>query len=200
MRVAVCASGGGTNLGALLTALAGRAEAQVVLVLSNRSEAGALQRARTAGIAAEVFHDPGDPTEWLTRLGRRDVGLVVLAGYLKLVPAAVVEKYRGRIINIHPSLLPAFGGPGMYGGRVHRAVLEAGESQTGATVHVVDEAYDRGDILAQVKVAVKKDDTAESLAARVLAVEHRLLPAVVLAAARAGRPVPVPDPFLAASS
>ena len=118
---------------------------------------------------------------------------MVLAGFLKLVPAAVVARYRGRILNVHPSLLPAFGGAGMYGARVHRAVLASGAAESGATVHLVDEVYDRGPIVAQERVPVEPGDTPERLAARVLEAEHRLLPAVVLAAARAGHPVSLPS-------
>lgn len=192
MRVAVCVSGGGSNLQALLDALPEGAPARVVLVLSDRADAGALARARGAGVPAEVLSDWRDPTEWLTRLGRRDVDLVVLAGYLKLVPAPVVAAWRGRILNIHPALLPKHGGAGMYGRRVHAAVLAAGDAESGPTVHLVDEEYDRGPVLAQARVPVLHGDTPESLAARVLEAEHKLLPAVVLAAARAGKPVPLP--------
>ncbi len=190
-RVAVCVSGGGSNLQALLDRLRGEAPARVVLVLSNRPDAGGLERARQAGIPAEVFADPADASEWITRLGRRDVDLLVLAGYLKLVPAGVVQKFAGRIVNVHPALLPAFGGAGMYGKRVHEAVIASGAAESGPTVHLVDEEYDRGEILAQRRVPVFPDDTPERLAERVLAAEHALLPEVVLAAARAGRPVPV---------
>jgi len=190
-RIAVCVSGGGSNLQALLDRLRGEAEAGVVLVLSDRAEAGGLERARKAGIPAEVLSDPSDASEWITRLGRRDVDLVVLAGFLKLVPAGVVQKFGGRIINVHPALLPDFGGAGMYGRRVHAAVLASGARESGPTVHLVDEEYDRGTILAQRRVPVLPDDTPERLAARVLEAEHRLLPDVVLAAARAGRPVPL---------
>jgi formyltetrahydrofolate-dependent phosphoribosylglycinamide formyltransferase len=179
MRVAVCASGGGSNLGALLEALRGSELAQVVLVLSNTPKAGALERARDAGVAAEVFDDFRNGEEWNYRLESRQVDLVVLAGYLKLVPRAVIAQYRGRIINIHPSLLPKFGGPGMYGHHVHEAVIAAGEKISGATVHLVDEEYDRGRILDQDHVTISRQDTAESLAAKVLKVEHRLLPRVV---------------------
>jgi phosphoribosylglycinamide formyltransferase-1 len=190
-RVAVCVSGGGSNLQALLDRLQGEEPARVVLVLSNRADAGGLERARRAGIPAEVLADPADASEWITRLGRRDVDLVVLAGYLKLVPPGVVQKYTGRIINVHPALLPAFGGPGMYGQRVHEAVIASGAAESGPTVHLVDEVYDRGAILAQRRVPVLPGDTPTALAARVLAEEHRLLPDAVLAAARAGRPVPM---------
>lgn len=193
MRVAVCGSGGGSNLGALLEAFPRGGEADVVLVLSNREDAGALDRARSRGVPAVVLQDPADATEWMEHLEAHAVDLVVLAGYLKLVPAAVVARWRGRIINVHPALLPAFGGPGMYGLRVHRAVLTAGVRESGATVHLVDDEYDRGAVLAQVRVPVEPGDTPERLAERVLAAEHRLLPEVVRAAARAGKPVPLPQ-------
>jgi phosphoribosylglycinamide formyltransferase/phosphoribosylglycinamide formyltransferase-1 len=136
-----------------------------------------------------VLADPADAKEWLALLNAGGIDLVVLAGYLKLVPAEVIAAYRGRIVNIHPALLPAFGGKGMFGARVHEAVLASGATESGATVHLVDEVYDHGSVLAQMRVPVLPGDTADRLAARVLEVEHRLLPAVVLAAARAGRVV-----------
>ena len=190
-RIAVCVSGGGSNLQALLDRLREDATVRVVLVMSDRKDAGGLERARKEGIPAELLADPADASEWITRLGRRNADLLVLAGYLKLVPAGVVQKYRGRIVNVHPALLPDFGGAGMYGKRVHAAVLASGARESGPTVHLVDEVYDRGAILAQRRVPVLPDDTPERLAARVLEEEHRLLPEVVLAAARAGRPVPL---------
>jgi len=192
MRVAVAVSGRGSNLDALLRTLAPGRTAEVVLVLGNRAEAGGLDVARARGIPTVVLHDPTDAAAWLDALGRARADLLVLAGYLKLVPPAVVARWRGRIVNVHPALLPAFGGPGMYGRRVHEAVLRSGATESGASVHLVDEVYDRGQVLAQERVPVLPGDTPETLAARVLAVEHRLLPAVVLAAAEAGRPVPVP--------
>jgi formyltetrahydrofolate-dependent phosphoribosylglycinamide formyltransferase len=191
MRVAVALSGQGSNLEALLHALPRNGPAEVVLVLSNRATAGGLDIARAHGITAHVLADPDDSSAWLGALAGAGVDLVVLAGYLRLVPRGVIERWRGRIINIHPALLPAFGGPGMYGRRVHAAVLHAGARESGASVHLVDEVYDRGEVLAQERVPVLPGDTPDSLAARVLAVEHRLLPAVVLAAAYAGHPVPV---------
>jgi formyltetrahydrofolate-dependent phosphoribosylglycinamide formyltransferase len=194
LRVAVAVSGGGTNLQALLDALTPGGPAEVALVLSNKATAGGLERARRHGVPAEVLADPADGKAWLALLRAHRIDLVVLAGYLKLVPAAVVAAYRGRMLNIHPALLPDFGGPGMYGERVHRAVLASGVRESGPTVHLVDEQYDRGTILAQSRVPVLPGDTVETLAARVLAEEHRLLPRVVLAAARAGHPVPLgPD-------
>lgn len=186
--MAVAVSGRGSNLLALCDAqdLGG---AEVVLVLSDR-DAPALAAARARGISAVQLRDHRDGGEWLAALRDARADLLVLAGFLKLVPVEVVDAYRGRLINIHPALLPRHGGPGMYGRRVHQAVLDAGDTESGATVHLVDEAYDRGDILGQGRTPVLSGDTAGSLADRVLAVEHRLLPAAVAAAARAGHPVP----------
>lgn len=182
VRVAVLVSGGGTNLQALLDALHDSPSARVARVISNRPDAGALERARRAGVPTTVLRDANDPAELLSALAGAQ--LVVLAGYLKLVHPSVVARFRGRMINIHPALLPDFGGPGMYGHRVHEAVLASGAKESGATVHFVDEAFDRGTIIAQEKVPVQKGDTAETLAARVLEAEHRLLPKVVLDLAR----------------
>ena len=191
MRVAVAVSGRGSNLEALLEALGDGREAQVVLVLSNRADAPALERARSRGIATAVLADHRSAPEWLDLLERHGADLLVLAGYLKLVPPGVISRHRGRVLNVHPALLPAFGGPGMYGHRVHEAVLASGASESGCTVHLVDEEYDRGAILGQRRVPVLPGDTPDTLAARVLREEHRILPAAVLAAARAGKPVPL---------
>jgi formyltetrahydrofolate-dependent phosphoribosylglycinamide formyltransferase len=190
LRVAVLASGGGTNLQSLLDAArdpAGGAGFTVVLVVSNRSTAGALERGARAGVRTATIREDGDDAErLLALLAECGADLVVLAGYLKLVPPSVVAAYAGRMLNIHPALLPAFGGPGMYGRRVHEAVLASGARVSGPTVHVVDERYDHGRIVAQWPVPVRAGDTPESLAARVLEAEHRLLPAVVRAWARGG--------------
>jgi len=172
VRVAVLVSGGGTNLQALLDATATPgAPARVAVVVTNRADAGALQRARRAGVPTAVLADHGNAAELLRALDDE-----------------VVARFRCRMINIHPALLPAFGGPGFYGRRVHEAVLASGTTVSGATIHYVDEHYDRGAIIAQWPVPVHADDTTDTLAARVLAVEHRLLPAVVLALARLGVP------------
>jgi formyltetrahydrofolate-dependent phosphoribosylglycinamide formyltransferase len=162
----------------LLDALGPTAPARVTHVLSNRSDAAALDRARRAGVRTTVLQNPADADELLAALA--DADLVVLAGYLKLLPTPVVRRFRQRAINIHPALLPAFGGPGMYGRRVHEAVLASGASESGATVHYVDEQFDRGPIIAQQTVPVLPDDTADSLAHRVIEAEHELLPQVVL--------------------
>jgi phosphoribosylglycinamide formyltransferase-1 len=189
MRTAVAISGRGSNLEALHEALKAGAAAKIVVVISDRPDAGGLERARQWGLSTEVLPSPSDGAVWLAVLRRYAVDLVVLAGYVKLVPANVIAAYRGRIVNVHPALLPAFGGQGMYGRRVHEAVLASGVRETGATVHLVDEVYDHGATLAQARVPVLPGDTPELLARRVLELEHRLLPAVVLAAAEAGEPV-----------
>ncbi len=190
MRVAVCVSGRGSNLAALLAALPADGPVSIALVLSNRAEAGALDIARGRGIPTAVLAPSSDPGQWFGPLEAAAIDFIVLAGFLKQVPEAVVAAYQGRIINVHPALLPKHGGPGMYGLQVHRAVLAAGETESGATVHLVTARYDEGPILGQARVPVLPGDTPEVLAARVLETEHRLLPAAVLAAATTGRAVP----------
>ncbi len=178
MRLAVFASGGGSNLQAILDC----GEFNVVLVLSNTPRAGALQRARRAGVDTAILDPAGFPGEdayvaaLMAALRDRGVDAIALAGYLRKIPAAVVAAYRGSMVNIHPALLPAFGGKGLYGRRVHEAVIEAGVQESGATVHFVDEEYDTGPILLQESVPVYPDDTPDTLANRVLAVEHSLYP------------------------
>jgi phosphoribosylglycinamide formyltransferase/phosphoribosylglycinamide formyltransferase-1 len=195
MRVAVAVSGRGSNLEALFAGLGSGDEARIILVLGDRAEAPAFERARDRGVTAVALTDWRNPDEWLALLAAHSVDLLVLAGFLKLVPPAVIAAYRGRIMNVHPALLPAFGGKGMYGIRVHEAVLASGAAESGCTVHLVEEEYDRGMILVQARVPILPGDTAQLLASRVLEQEHRLLPAVVLAAARAGHPVVVePSP------
>lgn len=162
-------------------------------MVGSRPGIGALSRAEAAGVATLVIgRDPADPnghtSVMLEALEEHRVELIVLAGYLKLVPSEVVQRFSGRMLNIHPALLPAFGGPGMYGLRVHEAVLRSGATVSGATVHLVGERYDEGPILAQWPVPVLAGDTPESLSARVLQIEHLLLPAAVEALAGGGRP------------
>ena len=180
-RVAVLASGSGTNLQAIIDHLArdGRSQAEVVVVASNRADAGALDRARKHGIAAEVFDATDDGAQLVEVLERHSAQLVALAGYLKRIPPLVTRRFRGRIINVHPGLLPHFGGLGMYGSRVHAAVLASGATTTGVTVHFVDDEYDHGAIIAQWPVRVRVDDTPETLADRVLEAEHIVYPRVV---------------------
>lgn len=186
LPVAVLVSGGGSNLQSLLDALRESRLARIVRVVSSRAGAGALERARRAGVPSTVLRDPGDADELMAALD--DARLGVLAGYVKRVPAPVVARFRWRLINIHPALLPGFGGSGMYGRRVHEAVLASGARVSGATVHYVDEEFDRGPIIAQWPLPVLANDTPDSLAARVLEVEHQLLPLVVEELARRGVP------------
>ncbi len=181
LGAAVFASGGGSNLQALLDHETTDPSWRIGLVVSDREGAGALARAADAGVAAHVIATKGRGAdelggEMLETLGGHAVDVIFLAGYLKLVPPAVVAAYRNRILNIHPALLPAFGGKGMWGMHVHRAVLASGATLSGPTVHLVDEEYDRGPIVAQWPVPVHGTDTPETLAQRVLQVEHLLYP------------------------
>ena len=183
LRIAYFASGGGSNVQAILDAIDARQlDATSAVLLSDRADCGALDRAERAGVATRVI-DPADVegeagfgAALLDALRHYEADTLVLAGYLKKIPERVVRAYPGRILNVHPSLLPSFGGAGFYGRRVHQAVLDAGCRVSGATVHLVDAEYDTGPIVLQECVPVEADDTPESLAARVLAVEHRLLP------------------------
>lgn len=176
LKLAVCVSGGGTNLQAVIDAIGqGRiTNAQIEVVVSNNRNAYALQRAGQHGIPAvcispksfesrEAFHEA-----FLAELDKYQVDLVVLAGFLVVVPEPVVRKYQNRIINIHPSLIPSFCGKGYYGLKVHEAVLERGVKVTGATVHFVDAGTDTGPIILQKAVAVEQDDTPEVLQRRVM--------------------------------
>jgi formyltetrahydrofolate-dependent phosphoribosylglycinamide formyltransferase len=189
--VAVLASGGGTNLQALIDHFnpAPRPAARVELVIGGRAGIGALERASRAGVASVVLDARAVgagalAARMLDALERHRIDIVVLAGWLQLVPIEAVERYHGRMLNVHPALLPGFGGRGMYGMRVHRAVIESGVRVSGATVHLVSDRYDEGRIMAQWPVPVLPGDTPETLAARVLAVEHRILPLAVEALAR----------------
>jgi phosphoribosylglycinamide formyltransferase-1 len=183
LRLAVLVSGSGRSLDNLLERIGdGRLEAAVVAVVASRGDARAVAVARRAGVPVHVLPQDGRPRDaWSGELFTvcRNAGtdLVVLAGFLRRID--VPADFVGRVINIHPSLLPAFGGEGFHGIHVHRAVLERGCRLSGCTVHQVDDEYDHGRILAQRAVPVLPDDTAESLAARVFAAECELLPAVV---------------------
>jgi phosphoribosylglycinamide formyltransferase 1 len=181
-RVAAFVSGGGSNAMAVDDFQRARGESAagvVALIVTNRAGCAALTRGRERNIDTVVLADATDGEAMLAMLREHHIDVLVLAGYLALVPSIVTRAYRGRIVNIHPSLLPAFGGPGMYGRHVHEAVLRAGARISGATAHFVDEEYDRGAIIAQWPVPVFEEDSAGSLAARVLTVEHALLPRVV---------------------
>ncbi len=186
LRIAVLASHGGSNLQALIDACAaGQIDGRIVLVVSNNRKAFALERARNHHIDTLVISESGFPgaaayaAELLRQLQMRGTQLICLAGYMKMIPQQIIAAYRNKIINIHPALLPKYGGPGMYGIHVHEAVLAAGEAETGVTIHVVDEVYDNGRILAQRRVPVLPGDTPQVLQERVLAIEHELYPETV---------------------
>jgi phosphoribosylglycinamide formyltransferase 1 len=195
-RLGFLASHRGTNMQAVIDACrAGRIPAQPVVVISNNRLSGALKRAAAADIdgyhlSSKTHPDPAHlDTAILQALRKHKVDLVILTGYLKKIGPKTLPGYRGRIINIHPSLLPKYGGPGMYGLRIHEAVLAARERTTGVTIHRVEGAYDEGAVLAQNLVPVKTDDTPESLAARVLEVEHTLLVETVRKIAKGEIPI-----------
>jgi len=178
-KIGVFVSGGGSNLQALIDASkSGMLHGEIVLVISNTSKAYGLVRAEKENINTFVYkvknYDSPDlaSDDLFSQLRKHDVEYIALAGYLKLLPQNIVKAFKGKIINIHPALLPKYGGKGMYGHFVHEAVIEAGDKESGITIHLADEIYDNGRILHQVKVPVKKDDTPDTLAARVLKQEH----------------------------
>ena len=177
-NIAVLASGGGSNLQAIIDACSSGAlpGTKVAVTISNNSKAYVLQRARDAGVPAfnlSQISTKGDlENVMLEVLKDHDIDLIFLAGYLKKLPPAVIETYQGKILNIHPALLPKYGCTGMYGMNVHKAVIDAGETETGITIHHVDLEYDTGEIVAQCTVPVRPTDTPEALAARVLTREH----------------------------
>ena len=186
LRIGVLASGGGSNLQAIIDAIAdGRLDAEIVLAISNNSRSRAMKRARDAGIPvahlSAVTHPDSEALDAAIgeALANRGVRLVALAGYMKKLGPRALGRFPNRVVNIHPSLLPKFGGRGMYGGRVHAAVLAAGERETGVTVHLANGEYDRGPIIAQSRLPVFADDTPETLAARVLEREHAFYPEIL---------------------
>lgn len=186
-RIAILASGGGTNLQSILdhfADLGSASPAEVALVASDRPQAAALGRARSAGVQTAVLDRHASTPQMLELFAEAKIDFLVLAGYLKLIPTAVVDRYAHCMVNVHPALLPKHGGPGMYGLRVHQAVIRAGERVTGPTVHRVTHELDSGPVLAQWPVGVLDTDDAMSLAARVQVAEHALYPRVIEALLR----------------
>ena len=173
-KLAVLASGNGTTLQAIIDAINdNKLNAEIKIVISNTEKAYAIERAKLSGINNYVLVDYKDENELYQKLKDNDVDLVVLAGYLKLLPKNVVKDFI--IINTHPALLPKYGGKGMYGMNVHRAVVENHEKETGVTLHFVNEEYDKGRIIAQTKVEVYEDDTPEDVSSRVQKAEKKQL-------------------------
>ena len=182
--VAVLGSGRGSNFRAILDAMGRHVlrNVEIRVVISNNSGAGILEIARSSGIPAihlsqKMFSDEGGFVDaLLDTMKKHGVNFIALAGYMKQIHPRVVAAFRNRIVNIHPALLPKHGGKGMYGMAVHESVIRRGEKISGATVHVVDEQFDHGEIVLQQEVPVGPDDTPETLAARVLEVEHQIYP------------------------
>ena len=180
-RIAIFASGSGSNAQKIIEYFQDNIEIEVSLVLSNNAEAYVMERASGLGVPSyvfdrQLFYETDQVHDIL-----RDIGIdfIVLAGFLWLVPSNLLKSWEGRIVNIHPALLPKFGGKGMYGDRVHKAVIEAGEKETGITIHYVNEVYDDGEIIFQEKFKVLPDDTPESIAERIHVLEHKHFPAVI---------------------
>lgn len=199
LRIAILVSGEGTTLDALAELAAdGALPARIVLVLANRSGIGALEKATRRGLPSVVVTSRDAPIDtWSVQvtaeLESRGVELVVLAGFLKIFPPPWIEHWKGRVINIHPALLPRYGGHGMYGTHVHEAVLAAGDRETGATVHLVTAAVDGGPILAQERIPVLPGDTPDTLRARIHPVEVALLADTIRRFADGSLPLPYPD-------
>ena len=186
LKLLVLASGGGTNLQAIIDSIEqGKLNAEIKAVVSNNSKAFCLERARTHSIQAiHLSHKMFATTEefdqkFLSILKENEVDMIILAGYMKMLSPTVVRAYKNRILNIHPALLPSFGGEGMYGIHVHEAVINSGAKITGVSVHLVDEVYDHGIIVLQQSVPVLDNDTPESLQQRVLEIEHKLYPQTI---------------------
>lgn len=179
-HIVVFASGSGTNFQAIIDAVNnGYIQAKITGLITDRPGIGAIERAEANNIPVEII-PPSSSTPYLQRkLELLDPDLMVLAGYLQKIPPEIVDQYPRKIINIHPSLLPNYGGPGFYGNRVHQEVLKNQEIESGCTVHYVTKEYDKGPIIAQRKVKVHPQDTPEDLAKRILKQEHQLLPGVV---------------------
>ena len=181
LNIGILASHGGSNLQAIVDACKSEIIiATPVVVISNNSKSGALRRAKNEGIpyfhiSKSLYTDDYEVDDQITqKLLRYEVDLIVLAGYMKRLGELIMSTFKDRIVNVHPSLLPKFGGKGMYGIKIHESVLEAGEHKTGVTIHKVQGEYDRGTILPQAEVQIREDDTPFSLRDRVLIVEHEL--------------------------
>jgi phosphoribosylglycinamide formyltransferase-1 len=180
-KIAILASGSGTNAERITRNFAGHPSIGVDMILSNRADAYVLKRAEALQIPTTVFtrEQFADPDGIAALLQSREISLVVLAGFLWLVPPALLHAFPQNIINIHPALLPRYGGKNMYGSRVHQAVIDAGETESGITIHRVDEQYDKGEILFQARCPVLPDDTAETLALRIHEMEYQHFPQVI---------------------
>lgn len=180
-NIAIFASGGGSNALKIIEHFKKNHEINVSLIVSNKKNAGVLNHAQSHNIESIIVDKSmmDEPQELIQFLFRRQIKLVVLAGYLWKIPAEIITEYHNRILNIHPSLLPKYGGKGMYGINVHKAVKAAGEKESGMTIHLVNREYDKGRILFQETTSIEESDSAEQIAAKVLKLEHNYYPRVI---------------------
>ena len=181
-RIAVFVSGNGSNFENITRYLEGNDKAEVALLVSNKADAFALKRAENLGVESVVWtkSDFADEQRTLRMLSERNISFIVLAGFLLMVPAYLIRHFNRRMVNIHPSLLPKYGGKGMYGNHVHEAVKAAGETETGITIHYVSEVCDGGDIIRQEKTALTPNDTPDDIAMKVHALEKEYFPQTIL--------------------
>ena len=181
-RIAVFVSGNGSNFENITRYLEGNDKAEVALLVSNKADAFALKRAENLGVESVVWtkSDFADEQRTLRMLSERNISFIVLAGFLLMVPAYLIRHFNRRMVNIHPSLLPKYGGKGMYGNHVHEAVKAAGETETGITIHYVSEVCDGGDIIRQEKTALTPNDTPDDIATKVHALEKEYFPQTIL--------------------
>ena len=181
-NITILASGSGTNAENIIRFFGNKDEGKVILLLSNRKDAYALERAKKLGVAAEVFsrEDLSSNGRVLSILKDNKTDLIILAGFLWLIPEDIIQAFPNRIINIHPALLPDYGGKGMYGMRVHQAVIDNCEEKSGISIHLVNEEYDRGEIIFQAECPVLPEDSPETLAARIHELEYKHFPEVIL--------------------
>jgi phosphoribosylglycinamide formyltransferase-1 len=181
INIALFASGAGSNVQNIIDYFRNHDRIRVKLVVSNNAQSGAVQKAETAGIETLVMQkEQVTNGEWLVeQLRSRNIGFIVLAGYLKMIPAALTAAYHRKMINIHPALLPKHGGKGMYGRHVHEAVKSAGDTETGITIHYVSEVYDEGEIIEQKRTAVEPHDTAEHIEQKVRGLETAFFPVII---------------------
>ncbi|HQG55664.1 MAG TPA: phosphoribosylglycinamide formyltransferase [Bacteroidales bacterium] len=180
-HIAIFASGSGSNAENIIRYFNDKKNAKVALVLSNKPDAYVIKRAEKLNVPVKVFNreDFYNSNNVLDTLISYNIDFIVLAGFLWLVPENILRHYKRRIVNIHPALLPLYGGKGMYGDRVHRAVIESGDSESGITIHYVDEKYDNGDIIFQARCRVEPGETPESLAAKIHELEYKYYPQII---------------------
>jgi phosphoribosylglycinamide formyltransferase 1 len=179
-NIAIFASGSGSNAQKIIEYFKNNAEVSVKFILTNNPEAGVIERAKALDMPCYVFDRQAYKNgEVLEILKENDIDMVVLAGFLWLIPTQFIEAYPNKIINLHPSLLPKFGGKGMYGHHVHEAVIDAGEKESGITIHFVNEAYDKGAIIFQGKFIIEHNDSALDIAAKGQVLEHEYFPKII---------------------